>query len=212
MPVPPPPVPWTTPGTHSWPAAKTIRRVYDHSLGSTESNPTDVSRRFRPVFAEGSVVPTIYGSDEEDGAICETVFHDVSLSDPAPSILRAALLPLVLSPISPQRELKLAALTDPHIKALKVTHADLIETDAAQYSETVPWAQAIYDDSAGFDGIVWHSRQHHGTLTTLLWANRVDRFGDLAADPTTPPLPLYHGYGFAKVAAVASAMNVTITL
>lgn len=58
--------------------------------------------------------------------------------------------------------------------------------------------------------MIWHSRQHHETLSLTLWADRVDRFADLAPSPAQPPLPLHHGPGYVIVSEVAGATGVTI--
>lgn len=207
MPVPIVPSPLPKPGEHIWPAAQVIRRVFDHGYGSAQYNATAVSRRFRPVTDAGEIVPTVYGSNEDDGAICETVFHDVDFTAAARSILKSSLITQLLAPIVPTKDLRLATLTDPHIKRLKTTHNALIETGASEYPATVPWGQAIYDHPAAFDGMVWHSRQHHATLTVMLWETRA---GKLASATSLPAEPLFFGPGYNKVVDLADAMDVTI--
>jgi hypothetical protein len=205
--VPPVPSPLPDPAEHLWPAGTTIFRVFDHGFGSAQYNGTDVKRRFRPVYDGGTIVPTIYGSNAPDGAICETVFHDLDLKTRHPAILRATLLTQLLAPVVSARDLRLAALTDPEIRRLRVTHADLIETDASEYPATAEWGQAIYDHPARFDGIVWHSRQHHSTLSITLWESRA---GTLKAGTAAVPEMLYAGRGYARVLALANAMDVTV--
>lgn len=124
-------------------------------------------------------MPTLYGSDAYDGALCEPVFHNLDLKAPILSILRATLLTQLIAPVVPIKDLRLAALTDPEIKRLRVTHGELIDTDAAEYPATAAWGQAIYDHPARFDGIVWNSRHPVSTLSVMLWSSRADTTEDL---------------------------------
>ena len=41
------------------------------------------------------------------------------------------------------------------------------------------------------------------------WGDRVDRFSDLKASPSTPPQPLYAGAGYDRVLALADELNIT---
>ena len=207
MAVPPVPSPFPEPGTHIWDVSDTIFRVFDHGYGSAQYNPTGVSRRFRPVLDAGAIVPTVYGSNAKDGAICEPVFHDVDFTAPSASILHADLVTQLLAPIVATRDLRLAALTDPHVKRLKVTHEEIIETHAVEYPATAQWGQAIYEHPAEFDGIIWHSRQHHATLTVMLWEPRA---GTLQSASTAPAQPLFVGAGYDRVLELSSAMDVAV--
>jgi hypothetical protein len=195
------------PAVHAWHADTTIYRVFDHGYGSAQYNAGSVQRRFRPVYDGGGIVPTIYGSNAHDGALCETVFHDLDLTAPAPSILRATLLTQIIAPIVPTKDLRLAALTDPEIKRLRVPRRDLIDTDAAEYPATAAWGQALYDHPARFDGIVWNSRQHVATLSVMLWSSRA---GTVEAGTSAAPEPLFFGPGYDRVVALANAMDVTV--
>jgi hypothetical protein len=186
-----------------------IYRVFDHGYGSAQYNTGAVPRRFRPVYDGGEIVPTLYGSDVQDGALCETVFHDLDLHDPAPSILRATLLTLVIAPVTSTKDLRLAALTDPEIKRLRVTHGQLIDADADEYAATAAWGQAIYDHPARFDGIIWNSRRHVATLSVMLWSTRA---GAVQAAVSSAPESLFFGPGYDRVAALADAMDVVVVL
>jgi hypothetical protein len=207
VPLPSVPSPLPKPAVRTWRAGTTIWRVFDHGYGSAQYNASGVQRRFRPVYEGGEIVPTIYGSDAHDGALCETVFHDLDLTSPAPSILRATLLTQLIAPVVSTMDLRLAALTDPEIKRLRVTHGELIDTDAAEYPATVAWGQALYDHPARFDGIVWNSRQHVATLSVVLWSSRA---GTVEAGASAAPEPLFFGPGYERVERLANAMDVTV--
>jgi hypothetical protein len=193
----------------TWRAGTPIYRVFDHGCGSAQYNAGGVPRRFRPVYDGGEIVPTLYGSDAHDGALCETVFHDLDLEDPAPSILRATLLTQIIAPVVAAKDLRLAALTDPQIKRLRVTHGQLIDADADEYPATAAWGQAIYDHPARFDGIVWNSRQHVAPLGLVLWSTRA---GVVKAGTSAAPESLFFGSGYDRVVALANAMDVVVVL
>jgi hypothetical protein len=207
VPVPPVPSRLPKPAVRIWRAQTPIYRVFDHGYGAAQYNAGGVPRRFRPVYDEGEIVPTLYGSDVHDGALCETVFHDLDLQDPAPSILRVALLTQILAPVTPAKDLRLAALTDPEIKRLRVTHGQLIDANADEYPVTAAWGQAIYDHPARFDGIVWNSRQHGATLSVMLWSSRA---GAVEVGASAAPEPLFVGPGYDRVVALANAMDVVV--
>lgn len=46
-------------------------------------------------------MPTIYGTDLTEGALSETVFHDVAVRGPGRLIFRKGLVPMVMSTITP---------------------------------------------------------------------------------------------------------------
>jgi RES domain len=209
--VPDVPVPLPTPRLHLWSAEQPIVRCHNVEMGATEFNATSASRRFRPVLdPSGAVVPTIYGADLTAGALSETVFHDVPVRGPARRILRKALVPMVMSTITPLRDLRLAELHGAGLGRLGTTHGELVESGADQYPRTALWGQALHDHSDGFDGLIWRSRQFNDSFALMLWGDRVDRFTALRPDPGTAPVPLFAGEGFETVRELAEAVLITI--
>jgi hypothetical protein len=180
-------------------------------MGATEFDTTSAARRFRPVQNPGgALVPTIYGADLTEGALSETVFHDVPVRGPGRRIFRKALVPIVLSTITPVRDLRLAELHGAGLGRLGTTHGELIETGAKQYPQTARRGQTLYDQAAGFDGLIWRSRQFNDSFALMLWGDRVARFTDLAPHPSVAPVPLYAGDGFETVRELAEATRITI--
>lgn len=209
--VPDVPVPLKTPRLHLWPADKPIVRCHNVAMGATEFNTTLASRRFRPFHdSAGAVVATIYGADLIEGALSETVFHDVPVRGPGRRILRKALVPMMLSTVMPARNLRLVELHGAGLARLGVTHGELIESSSRQYPRTALWGEALYDHADRFDGLIWRSRQFNDSLALMLWGNRVDRFADLQAHPDTAPVPLFAGDGFEAVQELADAVKITI--
>ncbi|MGB2920110.1 MAG: RES family NAD+ phosphorylase [Mycobacterium sp.] len=180
-------------------------------MGATEFNTTWASRRFRPIQnSRRAIVPTIYGADLVEGALSETIFHDVPIRGPGRRILRKALVPMVMSTIIPVRDLRLAELHGAGLRRLGITHGELIETGASEYPRTAFWGQALYEHTDRFDGLIWRSRQFNDSLALMLWGDRVTRFTDINPHPGSAPVPLFAGDGFEKVRELAEAVAITI--
>jgi hypothetical protein len=180
-------------------------------MGAHEFNVTNASRRFRPVTSNGAIVPTLYGADLVEGALSESVFHDVPLRGKGRRIQRKALVQWIRSTLIPARDLQLVQLHGAGLSRLGVTHAELIESSARQYPRTAAWGQALYD-AGDYDGLVWRSRQFNDAYSLMLWGDRVDRFKDLKLDTTTPPLSLWVGPGFDELQQLANDLRITVVL
>jgi RES domain len=209
MRVPDVPDPLPDPLESIWHAGDPIIRCHRIIIGATEFNTSSVSRRFRPVKSQGVVVPTLYGADLVQGALSETVFHDVPVRGRGRRIQRKALLPMMRSTVIPTRDLRLFQLHGAGLRRLRVTHSELIESSARQYDRTAAWGQALYDH-ADDDGLVWRSRQFNDSYAVMLWGGRVDRFKDLEVDEESVPLPLYAGAGFDEVQQLAYEYDITV--
>jgi hypothetical protein len=207
--VPDVPDPLPEPLEHIWAAGKPIVRCHNVGMGAHEFNTSAASRRFRPVTHRSAVVPTLYGADLVEGALSETVFHDVPVRGDGRRVQHKTLLQLVRSTVIPRRELRLVRLHAAGLKRLHVTHSELIESSAAAYPRTAAWGQALYD-YGGFDGLVWRSRQFNDSLALMLWGDRVNRFKDLVIDEDSPPVLLYAGAGFDDVQRLADECGITV--
>ncbi|MGH3634309.1 MAG: RES family NAD+ phosphorylase [Mycobacterium sp.] len=201
--------PLPQPHERIWPAKHPIIRCHNSALGATEFNTSNDSRRFRPVTSQSAVVPTLYGADLVEGALSESVFHDVPLRGPGRRVQRKALVPMIRSTVIPQRDLRLVQLHGTGLKKLGVTHGELIETSARQYPRTAAWGQAFYDHD-DYDGLVWRSRQFNDSYAVMLWGDRVKRRKDIDVDDANAPLSLYLGAGFDEVQQLADDWFITV--
>jgi hypothetical protein len=197
------------PRVHTWPAHQPIVRCHHISMGATEFNTSNVSRRFRPVTRGGDIVSTLYAADLPRGALSETVFHDVPVRGKGRRILRRALVPMVRSTMIPLRPLQLVEMHGAGLRRLHVSHGELIESSSRQYPRTAAWGQALHD-FADHDGLIWRSRQFNDSFALMLWGDRVRRFDDLEVDPTDAPVPLYAGAGFDEVQQLADDCGITV--
>jgi hypothetical protein len=149
----------------------------------------------------------MYGSDQEDGAIAETVFHDVPVRGADRVVLASRLDDRSLVALAPQRNLRLAALFGHGLRRLEVTAEELTSTDGIDYPGTVAWARALHHAIPDLDGLVWMSKQFNAAKALVLFGDRV-RFSDLK--PLAPPLPLRLGGGRSKVDHAANLARIAI--
>jgi RES domain len=209
--VPPVPNPLPAPLVRTWPKGDPIIRCYKGTMGAHEFNTTNASRRFRPVTSKGVIVPTLYGADLVEGALSESVFHDVPVRGKGRRIQRKALVQWIRSTLIPTRDLQLGQLHGAGLDRLGATHAELIESSSRQYPRTAAWGQALYEHG-DYDGLVWRSRQFNDSYSLMLWGDRVDRFKDLKLDTASAPLSLWVGAGFDEVQRLANARRITVVL
>lgn len=194
------------PNFEIWPSGKPIVRVHNVKFGATEFNPGFGEGRFHPLT---DAVPTLYGSNTLDGALSETVFHDVPISGVFKSIRQSKLVPMLATTISPLRDLTLIQLRGFGLKKLGVTRAQLIDSDADQYVATRQWASTLHHASTA-DGLIWMSRQHDTSEALVLFGDRVARTAFDVIDPPRslhPPSP-----GWLEVLRAAESAGITIVM
>jgi hypothetical protein len=115
----------------------------------------------------------MYAADRIEGALSETVFHDVPVRGSLKIVRRERLRPLGISILSPRRDLSLLQLHGFGLRRLGVSREELIASEAVQYSRTVLWARALHACRREADGLVWVSRQHDSSLCLVLFGDRV---------------------------------------
>jgi hypothetical protein len=161
------------PRIEPWESDRVIVRCHAPRFHEREFNPTTHLARFRPLMDDGDIVPTMYGADEFYGAVSETVFHEVPVRGPNRRILRGEIDRWVWCEVAPKRDLRLVALHGTGLRRIQVSHGELIESDAADYADTVPWSVVLYDAGSAPDGLCWRSRQHNDSLAVMLFGSRV---------------------------------------
>lgn len=203
---PPPDLP--QPNVVRWLANRPIYRVHHVQYGATEFNPGVGSGRFHPIQSGTTPIPTIYGSSSIDGALSETVFHDVPVSGSARHISQSVLIPLLLCTLVSKRDLQLVEMKGHGLSKLHVTRSQLIDTGADQYATTRRWAQALFEREPTADGLIWMSRQHDASEAVVLFGSRIAR-GDLQV--IEAPRGLYPpSTGWLEVVRAAEAAGITI--
>jgi hypothetical protein len=212
--VPPPPdFRRVTPLFHAWPAGEPIVRVFNHDHLPNAFNPGKgggVRGRFH--FFEdsaGAVVPALYGSDQEDGAIAETVFHDVPVRGDHRVVLESRLAPLSIVTLFPARDLRLVELLGFGLQRLEVRAEELTSTEASEYVSTLRWAAAIHAAFGDVDGLVWMSRQFNAARALVLFGDRVKSV-ELEIELVAPPIPLAFGPGRIRLDDAANRAGIAI--
>lgn len=195
---------------HLWPGGDPLLRCHDSRFGATEFNPGLGAGRFHPLAnAAGESIPTLYGSATFQGALSETVFHDVPFRGANRRLRQAGLLPLVVSTLAAGRDLRLAQLHGHGLRRLQVSRGELIEVEAADDPRTRRWAEALHRCGARPDGLVWVSRLHDTSLAVVLFGDRVARE---ELEVVEAPLPLAWGPGLEKVRQAAEAADILLTI
>lgn len=198
-----------TPLFETWASGRVIHRVFNHAFQPNAFNPgKGAGGRFH-FFAgpAAAVVPTLYGSDQEDGALSETVFHDVPVRGPGRVVPESRLHPLSIATLVPGRDLNLVQLLGFGLKRLEIGAEELTSSEAAEYPHTVAWARALHAAFPDIDGPLWMSRQFNAARALVLFGDRVESAElELAA----PPQPLSIGAGRLKVDDAANRAGITI--
>jgi hypothetical protein len=203
----PPPADQLDPLIHEWRPGKPIVRCHNVRFDATEFNATASPGRFRPVRRRGRIVGTLYGAEDDAGAISETAFHDVPVGVERPLVRLSALTPFVVSTVTARRDLRLASLHGHGLRRLGTTRARLIDLEADQYPTLAAWGQAIHDCPAEPDGIAWRSRHYDDAHAVLLFADRVRR---RELEVVVPPVPLVVGRGRERLFELAERAGITL--
>lgn len=192
----------------SWESERSFVRCHDVRFGATEFNPGHGRGRFHPfVDGSGNVVPTLYAADRLEGALSETIFHDIPVRGEGKRLRRVRFDPFLVSSLACERELTLVQLHGYGLSRIGVSRAELIETEADGYAGTVAWARALHAADARIDGLLWVSRQHDESHALVLFGDRVQR-SDLRV--VKSPLPLGFGEGLSAVEHAAEQAGILL--
>jgi RES domain-containing protein len=180
-----------------WPGGRGIVRCHDSRFGATEFNPGSGHGRFHPFqSSRGTVVPTLYGASSLDGALSESIFHNVPVRGSDRAVRHSSLRSMQVSTVAARRDLTLIQLHGHGLGKLGVSRAELIDSEVRQYARTAAWAAALHVRQRSADGLIWVSRKFDTAFALVLFGDRVDR-GDL--EVIEPPLPLFLGEGYAEI-------------
>jgi hypothetical protein len=182
-------------------------RCHDARFGASEFNRTASEGRFRPVRARGRILGTIYASEDDRGALAESVFRAVPVAAAQRLVGRARLVPVMISTLECTRALRLVSLHGNGLRRLGVARAELIDSEADRYPALADWGQALHDCPAAPDGLVWRSRHYDDSYAMVLFGDRLRR-SELRI--LEPPLPLAVGRGLELVMELAEQAGIAI--
>ena len=192
----------------TWERDRPFVRCHNVRFGATEFNPGLGRGRFHPFEdARGVRVPTLYAAEDLEGALSETVFHNVSVRGPEKKIGQFTLQSIVASTLSCNRDLILVKLFGLGLHRLGTSRLELIETEGDQYPRTGAWARALHGCDKRIDGLVWVSRQNDSTRSLVLFGDRVPSSHLRVIGPI---LPLDRGPGYDEVCRMAEQAQILI--
>lgn len=196
------------PLVETWERGKPLVRVYAYAHPPTAFRAGGTHGRFHPFQnAAGEIVPVLYASDMDDGAISEAVFRDVGAGGGIQAVAEVRLTTLSLVSLRPKRDLQLASLAGHGLRRYRVRPRDLTDTPPITYSKTALWAKAMHRALPPVDGIQWMSRQFNTARAVVLFGDRVRaRDLEVAADP----IPLIYGEGRRRVERAANQADILL--
>lgn len=198
------------PLVHTWASGERIVRVFGDNHLPASFNPGKRVAKARGRFhfftdSAGKIVPVLYGSTLEDGAIAETIFHDVPLRGALRTVSESRLQSASLATLAPTRALRLAELYGFGLERFGVAPEELTSTPATEYPRTVPWAAALHRAFPTLDGLVWMSRRFNAASALILFGDRVK---STELQLVGGPLPLSFGPGRTIVDGAANRAGI----
>lgn len=208
VPAPRPPL---HPLTVTIPAGTRLWRSHRPAVAATAFSASTRSTRFGPLAGpDGRVIPIWYGAGDREGAVFETVFHDVPSGARSPQVLYASFADRILSPVRLTADLVVVDLSSDGLRRLRVHRSHLVESTAAQYPRTRAWAAALRDAASDAAGLTWIARQRDRSVAVGLFEDRVPA-GILVDDPGPDgPLALGIGAGLDLVEELADRAGILV--
>jgi hypothetical protein len=208
--VPAPPAPLGPVNPYILAAGEVIHRIHDGNFTGNSFNPCrGQPTRFAPITnPKNKCIPSLHAADSLQAAAFEAVFHNI----PAKARLMVVQLSNVQSRAHSELELKrditLAKLFQPDLKALGITRARLMTSNAKHYGQTALWAKAIHNQYHDIDGLIWTSNQCDPERAFLFFGDHV-RAKDLKLVSTTKVLN--SGVLLSRLRRIGARANIVIT-
>lgn len=173
----------------SWGRDLAVSRVHGSAyLPGVFNQSVQGNARFSPIRdTKRNIIPTLYAATSMQGALMETVFHDVPYKRGLKSVARARLKDRVYSTIRFHIDFQLIDLSKVALRKMGVKPEHLINTTKAHYPETRLWVEALYEQYPAAQGLLWTSRQDDRSLAVVLFGTRV-KSSDVSAVGYSQPL------------------------
>lgn len=123
------------------------------------------------------MIPTWYAASAPEGAVAESLLHDIPAEDPRAHLTAGQFVGCRVSAVEPTRALRLIRLDHDGLRSLKLAAGTVTETEADAYAETSKVGQRLHDTTDA-DGLVWISRRRNVDHVVVLFGDRVTD-GDL---------------------------------
>lgn len=136
--------------------------------------PGDYGARFSPFKDQGgNLVSYIYAASSPQGALSETLFHDLIGHERTGFLSIRPWLCWGMTQLTTKRDLTLVTLKTADLYRMGLSKELFILSDRLVYAQTRQWAKAIYDQNKDVDGYVWKSRQHDDSDAYIFFGSRV---------------------------------------
>ena len=158
----------------AWPPGGSLHHCHQRRFGAAEFNGTGLPRyRFSPIHDfTGRVVPTWYAASTPQGAVAESLLHDIPIGRTGAYLTAGQFQGRLVSNLAPARRLRLVRLDHDGLRVLGRRPADVTETEADRYISTARVAQLLYD-TTDVDGLAWVSRRRNIDCVVMLFGDRV---------------------------------------
>nr|WP_244564592.1 RES domain-containing protein [Rhizobium sullae] len=184
-----------------------LHRTHAAAFRSSQFNPfLGQPTRFAPFAdASGTCVPSLYAATGREAAAFESIFHDIAPIARFKTVRLSTVQSRSVSRIAPNKDLAVAKLYSPDLKAWNIARMNLIETPKSTYQKTARWAQALHTAFPDIKGLIWTSRQCDPESCLILFGDRV-RESDFdvldCIDVATNPNLLLELRGYGKRAGI----------
>lgn len=137
--------------------------TFSHGWGDT---------RFSPITdAAGQVVDTYYLASTPDGAVMESILHDVLI--PGGLLDTAKLVHHHLARIEMVGSVTAVSLHSNYLEKMGLSRIDMIERMPTEYGQTRPWGQAAYRQVTDAQALVYGSRRDDSSRCMMLFRQRL---------------------------------------
>jgi RES domain len=159
----------------SWGAGEIMYRVHDAVYAVDSFNPTPLGNaRFSPIYdPAGDVIPTLYAATTPQGALMETIFHDVPYKPGFKRVSASRLVGKLTSTLVFSSDFQLIDLGKVGLRRLGIHPHELIDTTKAHYPETRKKAELLFAAYPQAQGLIWPSRQDDRARAVVLFGTRV---------------------------------------
>ena len=159
----------------SWGEDEIMYRVHDTLYAVDSFNPSTFGNaRFSPIQdSAGEVIPTLYAATTPQGALMETVFHDVPYKPGFKRVSVNRLKDKLSSTLVFLSKFELIDLGKIGLRRLGIHPHDLIDTTKARYPATRKWAESLYAAYPQAQGLIWPSRQDDRARAVVLFGTRI---------------------------------------
>jgi hypothetical protein len=172
-----------------WGRDRDMHRVHESAYLPATFNPSAKGNaRFSPIRdSDGNIIPTMYAATSLQGALMETIFHDVPYRKGLKTVFKTRLADKFYSTVRFHAEFQFIDLNKVALRRMGMKPEHLITTTKAHYPETRLWAEALYIHFPSAQGLLWTSRQDDRSLAVVLFGTRV-KPSDLSAHGSSQAL------------------------